>query len=406
MAQQAFSDRLLADPRKYAAEFESMFLYKEVPVYRKNMKEKSVFLKNGYATASLQPPLPWPLKNKTYQVKEIRVIFTKYPVDKSFWNTNYYDLLAARLGNVFKLDPQLNNAHIIYALILQTECKTEAEARLMMHAVEIVYELGEKKPIEPEEADFIDSLYLGDPDSLAWVRNMDKANKFFKRSKATDTVVLKGLDLFKLQDSLLVVMDVTGSMAPYYSQVSLWAARNFYPGHYYVLFNDGGSRSLPLGETGGYEAGRVRSAGELIKFLKKSSGTRGLNREFAENDIEGILVGIQAFPDNKGVILVADNVACIRDYKLLGKITQPVHVIPCGGTTLNPQYLNLACYTGGSVFWMDTRIDNWSQLCNGKKFFLGDVAYRFIKKKQKFEVLNSQGNHENFCDGYTTKIKK
>jgi hypothetical protein len=406
IAQQAFPDHILANPKKYSGEFESLFLYKEVPVYRKNMKEKSVFLKNGYATAILQPPLPWPLKNKIYDVKEVRLIFTKYPVDKNFWNTNYYELLATRLGNVFKLDPRLNDAHIIYSLILQTDCQSEDEARGMMHAVEIVYELGEKKPEELEESDFIDSLYLGNPDSLAWARNMDKANKFLKKSKATDTIVLRGMDLFKLKDSLLVVMDVTGSMAPYYSQVSVWAARNFYPGHYYVLFNDGGSRLLPLGETGGYEAGRVSSTSELIKLMRKSSNLRGLNREVAENDIEGILVGINAFPDNKGIVLVADNVACIRDYKLLGKINQPVHIIPCGGTTLNPQYLNLAYYTGGSVFWLDTRIDNWDELCTGKKFFLGEVAYRFIKKKQKFEVLNSRGNHENFCDSYTTIIKK
>lgn len=397
---------MLADPRKYSKEFESVFVYKELPVYSKNMKERSVFLKNGYAVSVLQPPIQWPIKLKQYYIKEIKVIFTKYPVDKSFWNTNYYDLLAARLKEAFALDSHLNDSHISYSLVLQTACRSEEEAKSMLHAIEIVYELGERKKEDIEEPDFIDSLYLDNADSLAWVRDMNKANKFFKKSKASDTVVLKGMDLYKLTDSLLVVIDVTGSMAPYYSQVSLWAARNFYPGHYYVLYNDGGSRSAPLGKTGGYEDGRVRSVGELIKFLRKASGTRGRNREFPENDVEGILVGIESFPDNKGVILVADNVACIRDYKLLGNITQPVHIIPCGGATLNPQYLNMAWYTGGSVFWMDEHINDWDKLSNGHVFRLGNDDYRFIKSKQRFEVLNEQGKHVDFCDFYTTKLKK
>jgi hypothetical protein len=405
--QQTFSNDILSDPRKYSKEFEAKFVYKEVSVYSKNPKEKSVFLKNGYAGSILQTPIPWPLRLKQYYVKEIKVIFTKYPIDKNFWNTNYYDLLAARLQSAFAIDGRLNDVSISYSLILQTGCKSEEEAKTMLHAIEIVYEIGERKvnKDEVEEPDFIDSLYIN-ADSLAWVRDMNKANKFFKKSKATDTVVLKGMDLYKLTDSLLVVIDVTGSMAPYYSQVSLWAARNFYPGHYYVLFNDGGSRSLPLGQTGGYEEGRVRSSGELIKFLRHASGTKGNNREFPENDIEGLLVGIDAFPDNKGVILVADNPACIRDYKLLLDVSQPIHIIPCGGTVLNPQYLNLAWYTGGSVFWLDQTIKDWDTLCNGEIFTLGDIQYRFIKSKRKFETLDKNGNHHDFCDFYTPPLKK
>ncbi len=405
--QQAFSNDILLDPRKYSKEFESKFVYKEVPVYNKNFKEKSVFLKNGYASSVLKTAFTWPLRLKQYYIKEIKVIFTKYPVDKSFWNTNYYDLLSARLQAAFAIDSKLNDANIYYSLVLQTGCKSEEEAKTMLHAIEIVYEIGERKieKDDVEEPDFIDSLYINQ-DSLAWVRDMNKANKFFKKSKATDTVVLKGLDLYKLTDSLLVVIDVTGSMAPYYSQVSLWAARNFYPGHYYVLFNDGGSRSLPLGETGGYEEGRVRSSSELIKFLRHASGTKGNNREFPENDAEGLLVGIAAFPENKGVILVADNAACIRDYRLLPEIDQPIHIIPCGGTVLNPQYLNLAWMTGGSVFWLDQTINDWNTLCNGEIFMLGDIKYRFLKRKRKFEGLDKYGKHNDFCDFYTPPLKK
>src|SRR5687767_1934458 len=70
--QQAFSNEILSDPRKYSKEFESKFVYREVSVYTKNLKEKSVFLKNGYASSILQTPVPWPLRLKQYYVKEIK----------------------------------------------------------------------------------------------------------------------------------------------------------------------------------------------------------------------------------------------------------------------------------------------------------------------------------------------
>lgn len=405
--QSAFSNEILSNPRKYSKEFESKFVYKEVQVYNKNTKEKSVFLKNGYASSVLQTPVPWPLKLKQYYVTEVKVIFTKYPADKNFWNTNYYDLLSARLQSAFLIDPQLNDASISYSLILQTGCNSDEEAKNMLHAIEIVYEVGVKKTNsnKSQQPDFIDSLYINE-DSLAWVRDMAKANKFFKKSKANDTVVLKGLDFFKFRDSLLVVIDVTGSMAPYYSQVSVWAARNFSPSHYYVLFNDGGDRTLPLGQTGGYEEGRVQSSSALIKFLRKASGTKGNNKETAENDIEGLLVGIDHFPANRGIVLIADNMNCVRDYKLLPGVTQPVHIIPCGGTVLNPQFLNIACYTKGEVYWMDNVVKDWDTLCNGNIFTLGEIQYRYIKGKRKFEVLDKHGKHKDYCDFYSPTFKK
>ncbi len=405
--QVAFSPAMMSQPKEYSKEFESIFFYKEVPVFVKNVKEKSILLRNGYASSVLQLPVSWPPKIKSYHVKEVRVIFTKYPVDKNFWNTNYYELLAARLQAAFAIDAKLNDVHINYSLILQTNCKTEDEAKGMLHSLEVVYELGERKIDDDDiEPTVYDTLYNQNEDSLAWLNGITKANRFIKKSKMSDTVVLKGLDIFSLQDSLLVVIDCTGSMAPYYSQVTLWAARNFFPGHYYVLFNDAGPRILPLGQTGGYVDGRVSSVDQLIKLFKKATATRGGNKETAENDIEGVLSGIQFFPDNKGVILVADNANCIRDYKLLSNVDQPVHIIPCGGGVLNPQFLNVASYTGGSVFWQDQYIKDWITLCTGDIYMIGNDPYRFNTRTQSFELLDAQGVHTNFCDSYITKLKK
>jgi hypothetical protein len=409
VGQKAFSDLILKAPQQYSRDFESKFVYREVPVFFKNNREKSVILKNGYASAILQQPIVWPLKLKQYYVKEIRVVFTKYPADKNFWNTNYYDLLSARLQAVFMIDPTLNDERINYRLLLQTGCASEEEAKKMLHGIEIVYEIGQRPKDEDDKTEEIvtDTLPTIDSDSLAKLRDLEKAYKFYRKTKSKDTLVLGGLNRFGQTDSLLIVIDCTGSMSPYYSQVSLWAAQNFQPDHYYVMFNDGGSRLLPLGKTGGYEEGRVRSVAELIKLFKKASGIRGSNKEVAENDIEGLLVGIQAFPNNKGVILVADNAACVRDYKLLGKVNQPVHVIACGeGGILNPLFLNIAWYTGGSVFWENEYIHNWNELCNGEIFQLGSYWYKFNRSQQHFEALDVNGNHYAFCEGYSFKLRK
>ncbi len=406
-AQKAFPDYIFNDPQKFSKDFEAEFLYKEVPVYTKNPREKSVIIKNVYAGAELQAPIIWPLKLKEYFVKEIRVIFTKYPTDKNFWNTNYYELLAKRLKSVFVLDSNLNNEQINYTLILQTQCNSEEQAKNMLHGIEIVYETG-RRPNEEETEELIvmDTLEIMNEDSLAKLRDREKAYKFYKKSKTENTFVLDGLNKIPKTDSLLIVIDCTGSMSPYYSQVSVWAAENFSPTHYYVMFNDGGSRLLPLGKTGGYEDGRVKSVTELIKLLKKASGIKGANKEQAENVVEGILVGIKAFPENKGIILIADNQACVRDYKLLGEVDKPINIIPCGGTIVNPLFLNIARYTDGSVFWNDTFMSNWQELCTGDYFRLGDFHYRYLKTKQQFEAVDDRGNHFSFCDGYSFKQKK
>jgi hypothetical protein len=405
-SQKAFSPDIINQPQKHAKEFEGKFVYREVPVFIKNRKEKSVILKNDYASSVLQMPIVWPLKLKQYYIKEVKVIFTKYPADKNFWNTNYYDLLAARLKAAFQIDSALNDSRINYSLVLQTSCKTEEEAKLMLHGIEIVYETGVREK-ENEEEEIVpgDSVFVNS-DSLMRIRDQEKAYKYFKKNRSKDTVVLKGLDGYKLSDSLLIVVDCTGSMAPYYSQVSLWISRNFKPGHYYVMFNDAGSRFLPLGKTGGYEEGRVHSVTELIKLFKFASGPKGANKEVAENDIEGLLVGILAFPDNKGIVLVADNANCVRDYKLLADVDQPVNVIPCGAGILNPQFLNIAWYSGGTVYWKDIIYSNWTELCNGNIFQIDGTDYRFLKAKQRFEALDYNGDHISFCDMLTTKLRK
>jgi len=407
-AQKAFPDYILNNPQKFSKDFEAEFLYKEVPVYTKNPREKSVIIKNDYASAVLKLPIVWPLKLKQYYVKEVRIIFTKYPANKSFWNTNYYELLAKRLQSVFALDTNLNNSTINYTLVLQTQCTTDEEAKSMLHGIEIVYEVGIKPKLEDEvvEVIFADTLSIINQDSLTKVRDRDKAYKFYKKSKTENTLVLDGLNKLKEKDSLLIIIDCTGSMSPYYSQVSLWASENFSPNHYYVMFNDGGSRLLPLGKTGGYEDGRVRSVAELIKLLKKASSVKGANKEQAENVIEGILVGIKSFPENNGIILIADNLACVRDYKLLGNISTPINIIPCGGTVLNPLFLNIARYTGGAVYWNDTYVNNWDELTTGEYFRLGNFHYRYLRNQQQFEAVDDRGYHYSFCDGYSFKQKK
>lgn len=375
--QKAFNEDVLNYPQKNKSVYESKFVLKEVTEYRKNKNEKSIFLQNGYASSELKNTNGWPLKAKSYIVKSIRIIFSNYPKNKLVWNTNYYELISKRLQSIFVIDEKLNDHQIVFELILQNKCETEEEAKKLFHGIEIVYELIDENKKQIESKDDFDLFY----DSLMNTKvEIDKAELFLKRSlKKNDTIVLKSLKEYNESDSILIVIDCTGSMAPFYSQVSYWASRNFNPTHYYVLFHDKDIEGK--GDTARYIHGRVSSSDELIKMMKTATRARGVNREKEENDFGSIIKGVKQFFNCKKVILVCDNSSCVRDYNLLRFINKPVDVIPCGGDhCVNTHYMNLAYYTKGTLFWKSIKYDI-AKTKNNETIEVDGTKYIFYKKK-------------------------
>lgn len=400
--QKFITSSVLANPRQNQSFFSQSFVYSEVASFHPVVSDTTRFLYNDFGSSIITNPQDWFYDKDEFAVTELKIVFTKYPPSVMTWKVNYYSLLADRLKALFEIDSTLNDAGIVFKLVLQTGASNLAEAQNMVHGFEV--SLSPKQQIFNE-----DSLSHLNLDSLTKIERINRARKFFKKTKSTDTTVLNILRNYSQIDSLLIVIDCTGSMAPFYTQVSLWAATYFNPSHYYVLFTDAGPRDLPIGETGGFFKGFMNSSDELIKLFEKCRRIKGKNREPEENDMEAILIGINDFPNNNGVILIADNYSCIRDYQLIKEVDKPIMIIPCGGSVLNPLYLNLAWFTDGVIFYDDQYLFQWSNYSNGEYFALNDnrFQYKFNSRKGRFEVyLTDKKQKHPFCSEINFKLKK
>src|ERR1022692_619430 len=111
-----FSKELLAHPSSSGKVFERKFNSITVSKFIPDSFSNFVVLENGYSKSKIINPSLWPPKEKKYKVSEIQVIYTQYPKDKDFWLTNYNDLLADRLKELFLLDPALNDNRIEWTM--------------------------------------------------------------------------------------------------------------------------------------------------------------------------------------------------------------------------------------------------------------------------------------------------
>jgi hypothetical protein len=139
--QDRFLNGWLEKPLDHTTELDSQFTYTEVPVYEFPQNKFYKALENGYASAVLIQPENWTPGLVNIQVKEIDIVFTKYPFKKSDWITNYHRLLASRLQELYKIDPSLNSQQISYRLVLQTDCKNERQTKTFYHGIVIKFEL-------------------------------------------------------------------------------------------------------------------------------------------------------------------------------------------------------------------------------------------------------------------------
>ncbi|MCX6257311.1 MAG: hypothetical protein NTW49_05355 [Bacteroidia bacterium] len=134
-----FHEELLNNPRKYAAEFNSLISYTETGQFRNVMTGNAVLLKNSYASAEIINPEAWKPSVEGRTVSSVDIVFTRYPLKKEDWLTNYYQLLADRLKALFKIDPSLNDNRIKFRMVVQTDCLTDMEARKFFHGIIIYY---------------------------------------------------------------------------------------------------------------------------------------------------------------------------------------------------------------------------------------------------------------------------
>lgn len=410
-----FKKEWLDAPGKYSKEIEIRFLTAYIPVFTPVATPEMIILENGYAQSSIRNKDAWNGVSTGFFVDTITFIYTQYPKDINFWLTNYHSLLAQRLKELFKLDPSLNSDSIVFKILLQTDCNTDSEARRMFHGITI-HESPEKSTVTNTDNNAENILK---PDSLHTpsIRDTEAANlasirkiKSFIAGNGgiTDSVVYKVFTRHPEWTRSLVVMDWTGSMYPYGAQAVLWHSINIKKSgiRYFVFFNDGNmEKRKKIGRTRGVYFEKAENLNKVIALLNKVK-TKGNGGDPEENDLEAIIKGIQKYPEFKELILIADNNSCMRDFCLVHEIKIPVKIILCGTYTgINPQYINLAYKTGGSIHTIEDDIsDFYNKTQSDATFMIDELEYRFNRKKDLFEYINKpEKGDPHYCEPFYKK---
>ena len=202
-------------------------------------------------------------------------------------------------------------------------------------------------------------------------------------------------------------MDWTGSMYQYGAQAVLWHTLNFKTSGIkdFVFFNDGNDTPddhKVIGKTGGVYFAQAKNINRLINTFYLVS-RRGKGGDDPENDVEALLRGINRFEDFDELILIADNNSCMRDFCLITNLDVKVNVIVCGAKYgINPQYINLAYLTGGSIHTMEEDIKHLSRLVKNKELEVDKVQYK-LTSEDLFTVKDRMKRLRfSSCDKYTT----
>ncbi len=297
------------------------------------------------------------------ELERIELVYTAFPINNELrqhrLNLQRMKALERRLGT------QQNLSQVRWGLMVQTACPNEAAARQMPHGFLLTF----------SEADDL-------PDFTV--------EKKLQTMTDGDSTVLNTLNRNDNWKKMLVVTDLTGSMSPYTAQLLLWfkLAQNTGRVEHLVFFNDGDGRadSLKLlGKTGGIYDLKPNSF-EDIAILANKVVEKGTGGDEPENNVEALLYGIKACPACTETVMISDNWASPRDLTLLKQVNKPVRVILCGTEEgVNPDYLNLARDTGGSVHTIREDIENLLTLNEGQELKIGNEV--FVVRRGKIELL-------------------
>ena len=382
----------------------------ELPIYEAPADFECLHLEMGYAKWNFL---------KAEKANEIRLedvvaidlVYTKYPKSLKEWEIQHDVLLEKRLHALAKIDSRLlDDTSILWRYVLQTDCESRGQAKELFHGF-VVWMVPQEteKPLAAESS--IKELSLP-PHSSKNPPSMSRQGRIHLLKEnptmrsvldwATQERVLKDSIVFSVLDrnpqwnNMLLVMDWTGSMYKYGASVLLWNRLNYERNavKHYVLFNDGGSMSdnkKIIGRTGGILSMNPDSF-EQVLFTMQEMEEAGTGGDVIENDIEAILYGLDSLSTINELILIADNNSNMRDMALLDKLEgyqQPVRVILCGigdPSSLpypNPQYLQLAYRTGGSLHTLEEDILSLKKLLEGEEIQIGWQTYRLEKGEFK-----------------------
>ncbi|MFK7756420.1 MAG: hypothetical protein AB8B53_05755 [Flavobacteriales bacterium] len=385
---------------------------------------KVVRLETGFASARILNPKELQGINAD-QLLTVDLLFSNYPIDH-----DHTSLTSARFRQLVTLCPGLLDLPITFRLIRQTNCSNAAEAKELFHGFVIRYKpLQSKKLIDEElaylksildseetkdttpspnieikeevypsehktealEKEYYDMMDTLELESHTLIKSRVTSHSLSINSKQfTDSTVTAILNRNQWKD-MLIVADITGSMSPYTAQLMLWLRLNSYKNEakQFVFFNDGDFKpnwKKRVGSTGGLYSDKL-DAYEDIEALAYKAMSNGGGGDAPENDIEALIKAEKDCPDCVNTILIADNWAPLRDLKLAEHLSKPVKIILCGAQYgVNPEYLELASLTGGSVHTMHTDLVDLMHLNEGETIEIDGQIFKIEKGKfQRFQ---------------------
>jgi hypothetical protein len=194
-------------------------------------------------------------------------------------------------------------------------------------------------------------------------------------------------------DTMLLVVDLTGSMGPYIYQVLDLMADLVTRNDPYVacisLFNDGNNKpdkSKVVGSTGGiivlHEDITLESLGKaILKSMKRGNGG-----DVMENNLEAVKKGIEKCPECTEIVMIADNFATPRDGSLVNEIGKPIHWILCGVyEDINVRYLDLVRSNAGILHTGKSDVRNLHLMKENGTIVIDGYTYQL--QRGKFRVV-------------------
>ena len=309
---------------------------------------------------------------KKAEVFQIDLVFSNFPAE---YDMN--DLNKRRIEMLKSLRSDLvSDETVEWRLIRQMRCKNEAEAKTLFHGIVIHY-----RPEQSKETIAVDTKWL--LGNLPPSASLDSPKKIMAELPDTSVIHVLNRNAKKWKE-MVVVSDLTGSMTPYASQVVLWLKLSTLTNSIssVTFFNDGDMKTVKeIGKTGGIYT--VNSSDyDTIRALALTTIANGGGGDAPENDIEAIIYAQEKNPKAKEIILIADNMAPIKDLVLASKVTKPIRVVLCGTNYgINVEYLNLARETGGSVHTMEKDLEDLKALSEGKTFTLNGKLFKITGDK-------------------------
>lgn len=332
------------------------------------------------------------------EVYRVELVYSKYPETNNFQEIQQRKLNMARLIELEKTASQLFNATIEWEFVAHV-VNTASEAKDLYHGFVVYYKKKEEKKIEtPDQPEIPQNPNPEIPVPTFAYNNESEDATFIKEGKPKSNSTYQVFDRQDWKD-VVVVCDWTASMYHFATPVLLWhnqktsqdassSIQNF------VFFNDGDdtpNKEKKIGSTGGIYATKTGSIDEALQMMEESKAA-GTGGDFPENDLEALIYAQKNNPKAKALVLIADNMASVRDIKLLEQLSEtqiPVHILIARTEDIDlirAEYWDIAIQTKGTIHTLEKDISLEEAIAHKKRLDeLASMNKRELKKLERKE---------------------